>query len=316
MKTEKETIFIYNFNRVLSLILSFFLIFSPMYAYSQNENSQDEKTENDSLLEEEASNRVQEYQRNVPSLIHNPQSELDQDLQKDPSYKLFFKSINAERDAWSHFYRGPISSFLLDSIRFSKIMFTTLAFKSMYMIARIQKKTSKKIRSFSPHKLENEIFIEGRTKHQSNIISILANEGITTVAQLNIMSDEELLEIPNIGKNRVRALREEQKKHRERKRKHPNKIADDTHKIENEIFIEGRTKQQSNIISILANNGITTLDQLNNIPDKDLLNIPRIGKKRVRYLREEQEKIERNTMTVSKKIQKKCQRFFRQLRTH
>jgi len=55
-------------------------------------------------------------------------------------------------------------------------MFATLAFKSMYMIARIQKKTSKKIRSFSPHKLENEIFIEGRTKHQSNIISILANE--------------------------------------------------------------------------------------------------------------------------------------------
>ena len=278
MKTK--TILIYNFKRALSLALSFFLIFSPMYAYSQTEETETET---------------------------ETQTEIDRNsIQLED---IFFKegrrtsrqnrAMNALREKGITTVDQLINMTEVQILKISGI--GKLSFRAL-----IEEMESKGLSSTSltpSNRIKNILFTEGRRTHvQTRIMTALEGEGITTMDRLTSMTEVQILKIPRIGKLSLRTLRAEMES-----KGYSFVLLYSSTELEGILFTEGRrTAFQENILGALRGKGITTVDQLINMTEVQILKITGIGKLSLRTLRAEIEAI--------KEQKSKCNNSFESIR--
>ena len=183
MKTKRKTILIYNFKRVLSLILSFFLFLCPLYAYSQTENDK-----NSTRIEDESF-----------------ELELSESFEIEPF----------EPETFEFSESFEIESFEPELLKLSESFETESFEPELLKLSESFETESFEIESFESEllELENILFIEEpRTPLQNSILNNLIGAGITTLNQLKNMTEEEILKVTDKGRAGVEALQAEMEK--------------------------------------------------------------------------------------------------------
>ena len=231
METKRKTIFIYNFKRVLSLTtLSFFLIFSPMYASSQTENDRS-STRLEDILENTPNFILDILRAKNITTIDQLTSKTDKELLEIPNFgEISLRDLKKEMESKGYSLSSTPSTPLTPPV--------------------------------DSNLIEDKLFTEGRTVVQKLILLYLRKAEITTVDQLESKVPEQLLKIPNFGEISLGALIEEM----ESKGYSLSKDLRDIFFKEG----RRRTSLQSKILNVLRWANITTMDQLTSKTEEEI----------------------------------------------
>ena len=317
MKTKRKTILIYNFKRVLSLILSFFLFLCPLYAYSQTENDRNSTRIEDIFFTEGRRTpfleRILKYLKEadittIAQLESQTEDELfkktiltrtDIEVLQEEMKKLGYSLSDTEIEGkfFIEERRTSLQKGILIYLRDAKI--TTIAQlksqtedelldKTLLTTADIevlQEEMKKLGYSLSDTEIEGKFFTERRrhTYTQNKILKDLRDADITTIAQLESQTEDELLDKTLLTRADIEVLQEEMKK----------KGYSLSSELEGKFFTEGRRRTyiQNKILDALRTADITTIAQLESQTEDELLDKTLLTTVGIEVLQEEMKKL-------------------------
>ena len=290
MGTKRKIIFIYNFTRTLSLILSFFLFFSPMYADSQIENDRSSIRIEDVFFKEGSpvlGNFVKIALREVNiTTVSQLTSMTEEELFESLNYGMKNIVIRVlKKELEKNNYSLSSTSSELGGILFTKGRRTPRQKRILNKLIVAEIRTVRHLVSLNKEKIYDIL----RSRRSIRVLQ----EDIT---QLGKMREEEFY--GRINSNRKRILKQwlESRDY---------SFLPST-ELEDIFFKEGwRTPFQIRILKDLKNAGITTLGQLESKTEAELLQIPYIEEASVKTLQEEMENLKNKCMNAFKSISKK-----------
>ena len=304
MEIKKETILICNFKRALSLAtLSFFLIFSPMYAYSQN--SSQSSSQNSSQNSSQIFSKLHKAQISQNSSQSSSQNSSQNSLQPEDNETENDRSSIRIRDIlFTEGKRTRFQSRILNILIRSQITtMDQLTKKSRAEILKLHNMGEQKVKileeelkkknyslslpSTPSNLLEGIFFTEHRTAIQKRILNALRSEDITTIDQLMEMTVWELSNLAYMGEQKIKILIEEMES-KGYSLSSSSVPPVNSNLIEDIFFTEegSRTAIQKKIMNALRSEDITTIDQLMEMTVWEIENIPNMGVESRRVLTE------------------------------
>ena len=215
MKTKRKTILIYNFKRVLSLILSFFLFLCPLYAYSQTENDRNSTRIEDESFELELSESFEIEPFEPETFEFSESFEIESFEPETFEFSESFEIESFEPELLKLSESFETESFEPELLKLSESFETESFEPELLKLSESFETESFEIESFESEllELENILFIEEpRTPLQNSILNNLIGAGITTLNQLKNMTEEEILKVTDKGRAGVEALQVEMEK--------------------------------------------------------------------------------------------------------